>query len=115
MNPQEEMAHNNLGLIYMNQGRIRESEQEFLQELAIRPNSSLAFYNLGILYSRQGFRNEAENSFLKSIKHNPNYIDAYQVLSINAYNQGDFEKSKKYLKELQKRGENIDFTVSEIP
>ena len=113
LNPYEEMVHNNLGLIYMNRGKPHEAEQEFLQELSIRPNSSLAFYNLGILYYRQGFRKEAEVSFLESIKYNPNYNDAYRALSINAYHEGNLEKAEEYLKELQKRGEDIDFMFFE--
>ncbi|MDD3374444.1 MAG: tetratricopeptide repeat protein [Candidatus Omnitrophica bacterium] len=115
LNPHEVGVHNNLGLIYMNQGKPVEAEKEFLQELSIRPNSSLAFYNLGILYYNQGFQKEAEGAFLESIKYNPDYVDAYRMLSISAHSQGDFEKSNQYLKEVRKRGKDIDFSLTITP
>ncbi len=111
LNPYEAFVHNNLGLIYMNQGKPRKAEEEFLKELSLRPNSSLPLYNLGVLYYRQGSDAEAEISFLKSIEKNPSYLKGYRALSVMAYKQGDLNKAKKYSKELEKRGETIDFTV----
>jgi Flp pilus assembly protein TadD len=46
LNPQEPMVHNNIGVIYMNQGKFTEAEAEFNKELEINPGYDRALSNL---------------------------------------------------------------------
>ena len=46
-------AHNNLGLAYMNLGRMAEAEEQFREALRLKPEYPQAHLNLGLLLGQQ--------------------------------------------------------------
>ena len=50
LNPAEPMVHNNLGLVYMRKGLLKEAEAEYLRELEVNPGYDNALFNLVIAY-----------------------------------------------------------------
>jgi Flp pilus assembly protein TadD len=55
----ETIAHNNLGVILMSQGRLREAEIHLRAELAINPGYAAAHENLGLVLRAMGRVDEA--------------------------------------------------------
>ena len=57
--PTAPVAHNNLGFVYLNQGRLDESERELAIALRLSPEWDLVHTNLAVLLARQGRMKEA--------------------------------------------------------
>jgi len=101
-NPDCWIAHNNLGLLLENQGRIEEAMDHYHQALQIDPNNSEALNNLGIALADKGRFDEAIENYRQAIQINPNSFQALDNLG-NAYlRQGRFDEAiKNYYKALQ--------------
>ena len=57
--PTAPFAHNNLGFVYLRQGRLDEAEREILTALRLSPEWPQAHMNLAALFARQGRMKEA--------------------------------------------------------
>lgn len=85
LNPEEPMAHNNLGLIDAARGQLKDAEKEYLQELSFNPFYDSAHYNLGLLYYELGNFADARKQWEETLNINPQYLDALQALqALNA-------------------------------
>jgi tetratricopeptide (TPR) repeat protein len=104
LNPQTETAHNNLGLVYMDEQNYKDAEQEFKQEVAINPHCDKALFNLGMLRHRQNNLKEAEEFWQKTIRVNPDNLGAYFQLVRYYYEQKDYIQSKYYVDQVKRRG-----------
>lgn len=51
INPDNALAHNNLGILLANLKRFKEAEEEYREAIRINPDYAKAHGNLGILYS----------------------------------------------------------------
>ena len=60
--PTAPIGHNNLGFVYLNQGRLEEAEREISIALRLSPEWDLVHTNLPALLSRQGRMQEAGRS-----------------------------------------------------
>lgn len=83
LNPQHNFSRNNLGSLYLEQGKYAQAQREF--ELVAK---DLAFveqyktlYNLGVLNAKQGQRLKAEHFYQRSLKENPNFCQAWLKLA----------------------------------
>ncbi|HEX7784703.1 MAG TPA: tetratricopeptide repeat protein, partial [Methylomirabilota bacterium] len=59
LDPASSIAHNNLGFVYLQQGRLAEAEEEILAALKLDPEWELAHANLAVVLVRQGKLAEA--------------------------------------------------------
>jgi tetratricopeptide (TPR) repeat protein len=101
-NPDCSMAHNNLGLLLKNQGRIEEATEHFHKAIQIDPNSSEAQYNLGTVLADKGRFEEAIDYFRQAIQINPNSSEALNNLGNALAAQGRFEEAiESYRKAIQ--------------
>jgi len=75
-NPQCWLAHNNLGVILLDQGLADEAMAHFQKALAIRPEYPGAYNNLGTAQVQKGQINEAIEDFQKALQLDPNYAEA---------------------------------------
>jgi tetratricopeptide (TPR) repeat protein len=82
LNPKEEMAHNNLGLIYASENKLPEAEAEYKKELENNPYYDNAYYNLGLLYWQEKKEDEAILNWKKTLEINPNYDIAPEIWQI---------------------------------
>lgn len=53
INPEEPMAHNNIGVIYLKENKLTEAEKEFKKELIVNPGYDKALDNLTKLYHQE--------------------------------------------------------------
>ena len=72
-------AHNVLGTVYLELGRIAEAEEQFRTALGdpAYPTPEKVYLNLGLLYDSQGRDDEAVKSFRKSVGIAPDYHKAH--------------------------------------
>lgn len=69
---------NNIGMIYLENGKLGEAEQQFKRAASIDPRYPLPHYNLGVLYQKQKKYAAADASYSEAIKRNPqNYTYYY--------------------------------------
>jgi tetratricopeptide (TPR) repeat protein len=75
------MAHNNLGLAMMEDGKIEESINHFDKAIGLHQNYVIAYYNRGNAYAQMGQYQRAFEDYDKAISLRPDYARAY-------YNRG---------------------------
>lgn len=76
------VAHNSLGLILVDQGRITEGVSEYRQALKLNSHDPNAHYNLANALAQQGKSDEAVSHYKKSLWLNPNNIGPHHNLAI---------------------------------
>ena len=87
INPDFAVAHANLGVSYMNTGRLDEALVTLKKALALDAQNAGAYYNLGLVYDKLGKSDEAIAAYEKSIALNPSFPSAYQNLGIAYFNK----------------------------
>jgi protein O-mannosyl-transferase len=90
-NPASWMPHNNLGLLYANQGNYQEAMKEYDTALRIHPNP-MGDNNFGSILMEQGRLEEAEAHFRSALRVNPLFPMAY-------YNLGNLADARGNLAE----------------
>jgi protein O-mannosyl-transferase len=82
------IAHNNLGLVLVAQGRSAEAFQNFQKAIEINPSFVEAHDNLGVLLAQEGQSAEAIRHFQKAIELQPDCADACNSLGNVLADQG---------------------------
>jgi tetratricopeptide (TPR) repeat protein len=77
VSPNAYYIHNNLGIVYWDQGNIPAAEKEWRTALRLAPGSEYALHNLGLVANAEKRYPEAENLFLRALAIQPNYMDAH--------------------------------------
>jgi protein O-mannosyl-transferase len=83
------LAHNNLGLVLADQGRVDEAVAHYTEALRAKPGYALAHNNLGIALVRQGKIEEAMVHYKEALRINPDYADAHNNLGNALAKQGN--------------------------
>ena len=87
------LAHNNLAVALIVDGRIDEAAAHIEQALAIQPHFAGAHFNRGIVLSRQGRGDEALPSFLKALELNAAFPDANYTVAGVYLSKGDVDRA----------------------
>ena len=74
--PESWNAHDNMGFIYLDEGRPEDAARELEKALRVNPASAVTFNNLGIAYSRLGNSPKAVACFEKALELDPGYAKA---------------------------------------
>jgi protein O-mannosyl-transferase len=82
--PNKDRPHNNLGFVFLNQGKYKEAIPHLNEALRINPNYAEAHNNLGNVFLNQGKSQEATNQYDEALRINPNLAEAHNNLG-NAY------------------------------
>ncbi|MEZ0323921.1 MAG: tetratricopeptide repeat protein [Hydrogenothermaceae bacterium] len=90
---------NKLGILYLNQGRLEDAKNSFLNALKLDPFDKEALNNLGILYFSLKDYDKAIKYFNEAIKRDDKFVDAYYNLGNVYYQLGDIYKSISYYKQ----------------
>ncbi len=78
LNPDEILAHINLGNLLDQLGKKKEAEKSYRKAISIDPKNVRAHYNLGLLFVEQGNLIEAEKEFTIALELDPNDADAIE-------------------------------------
>ena len=94
--------HNNMGLMYMQEGFYYGAIKEFKLAIELSPQTqatAVYFANLGRVYLKIGYPNLAQECFERSIEQNPMDFSTYQNLALAYKRQGQLNsKLQKYKK-----------------
>ena len=82
------IAWNNIGWIYMQQGKLADAENALKRSLALNPNFCFAHSNLGELRARQKDYAAAMAGYLKAIQDCPALARAHRLLGLEYNRQG---------------------------
>jgi tetratricopeptide (TPR) repeat protein len=75
-NPTAWLAHNNLGIIYREQGNLDEAANQYHESLRYNPTYAEAHNNLGVVLKRQGKIDQAVMQYELALKSAPNFPNA---------------------------------------
>ncbi len=78
--PENPIAHNNLGFVLANQGKLKEAIQHYERALQIKPDHVQALNNLGVALAREGKLDEARQPLEQALRLEPAYADALNNL-----------------------------------
>ncbi|UCC94793.1 MAG: tetratricopeptide repeat protein [Candidatus Omnitrophota bacterium] len=81
-------AHNEIGIIYLDQAKYDDAIEEFKKAVAVNPSFDQAYDNLGSAYDMNGDFENSIRAHKKAIEINPRNIKAYNNLG-NAYNNAN--------------------------
>src|SRR5262249_39911155 len=97
INPYHSEAHNNLGSLYGQQGRLAEALHEFEEAVKNRPNYRLAHFHIGRILANEKRYDEAIQHLLKTLvpedEETPRYLYALAATYARA---GDLPSALKY-------------------
>ncbi len=97
-----DVAHNNLGFLFMRRGELDKAILEFEAALSIRSRSTQAHYslgaaliqnNLGNAFAREQLWDEAIDHLQEAVRLRPDYADAYFNLGSVLFYQGQIDEA----------------------
>src|SRR5574341_2585089 len=71
IDPRSAIAHNNLGIVLANQGKLDQAIAHYQEALRVRPTYSKGHDNLGVALAKQGRLAAAEQEFTLAVRYNP--------------------------------------------
>jgi tetratricopeptide (TPR) repeat protein len=95
----ELMTTQTLGLAYLEEFKLEESEKEFLKFIKLAPGEKLGFANLGLTYLRMGRYPEAKKQLFAAVKIDPKDPDIRLLLATVYQMNDEREKAISELKE----------------
>tara|TARA_A100001015_G_scaffold307819_1_gene404365 strand:+ start:44 stop:1036 length:993 start_codon:yes stop_codon:yes gene_type:complete len=114
LSPQDAEAHNNLGTMLQELGRLDEALASYSHAIALKPDYAEAHYNLGNTLKELGRLEEAEASYREAIALTTGFFVAHQNLAITLRELGKTEQaiqSERNAKFLN--GPNVEINESE--
>ncbi|MBN1499367.1 MAG: tetratricopeptide repeat protein [Spirochaetes bacterium] len=106
-NPAFVDAHNNMGVLLLDQDRYADAEKSFKRATEIDPGFKTAYMNLGVTYDRQGKKAEALELYKTVVEKYPNYPKGLLNLAIGYRNIKDYDNAFKIIERLIKTRENL--------
>jgi tetratricopeptide (TPR) repeat protein len=92
-NPDCWLAHDNLGTLLANQGRIEEAMEHSQKAIQINPNDPEALNNLAVALAATGRFDEAIENYYRAIQINPGFFKALNNLGLALVAQGRFDEA----------------------
>jgi tetratricopeptide (TPR) repeat protein len=87
------LAHNNLGDIYLEQGRFHEGIREYAATLFYKPLAPRAYEGLGSVFWAQELRNDALTEFHRAVALDPDFTQAHYSLGLALAESGDTSRA----------------------
>ena len=88
LNPNYADAHNNMGMVLKEQGKLDEAIEFCQHALKIKPDYAAAHSNMGVVLKEQGKLEGAIESYQRALKIKPDYADAHNNMGIALQDQG---------------------------
>jgi Flp pilus assembly protein TadD len=100
LKPNDYLAHYDLGLLLLDQGRSKEAEAAFREALRLNPDDHLAHDNYGCVLGDQGRHKEAEAAFREAIRLDPSDTISYHRLMGTLAAQGRYKEAEAECREV---------------
>ena len=98
-NPAAWTAHNNLGCIFVSQGKLDAAMEQFAAALDLNPENAGAHCNLGWILSMKGRPAEADNHFQAALRIKPGDAQIQKSYAMALLDQGKKGEAMKHLRE----------------
>ncbi len=96
-NPAAWIAHNNLGVVFMRQGRKADAAGVFATALKYNPDIPEAHANLGVLFQQQGDAERAIDAYRKAVALKPSMVDTQYDLAVLLTQRGEIDAATQHL------------------
>ncbi|MBN2402799.1 MAG: tetratricopeptide repeat protein [Spirochaetes bacterium] len=90
-------ARNNLGSLYLELERHKESEEQLIKAVEANPYNPFIIYNIGDLYFTMKKFDLAEKYFAKACKYKANYGEAFNKLGLILFNKKEYSRALENL------------------
>ncbi len=80
LQPDDSFAHNNLGMVFGQRGRVEDAKREFDEALRLNPDSAMAHYNLGCIFRLNDKIPEAIAQYELALRMQPKLFEAHHSL-----------------------------------
>jgi tetratricopeptide (TPR) repeat protein len=97
--PKKDRPHNNLGNVFLKQGKYEEAAAHYNEALRINPNYADAHYNLGNALARQGKTQDAVAHYTEALRIKPNFAEAHNNLGTLLAKEGKVEEAAAHYNE----------------
>ena len=98
-------AHNDLGVVYLKQGKLYEAASEFEWARKLMPGTPEPRMNLALTLERAGRTGEALETYAAALQANPGHIESMEALARLQLRSGKpDERTPELLKEIAMRG-----------
>jgi len=99
-------AHNNLGVLYLQQGKLYEAASEFEWARKLMPGHPDPRMNLAIVFEQAGRTDDALTTYATALEVYPNHMPTLQALTRCQIRYGrDDDTTRSHLEEIAFRGE----------
>ena len=112
--PDNALAHNNLGLILSKQAKYAEAMTHYQNAIRIDPNFALAYNGLGVALYKQGQYTEAIKNYRKAIQFDPNLAYPWNNLGWLFLEQGEYDNALESLKKAIQLAPNYALAHSKL-
>jgi Tfp pilus assembly protein PilF/mono/diheme cytochrome c family protein len=97
--PHVAALHDDVALLYLDQGRMANAVDHFRQSLAMKPADASAHYNLATALTMAGAFDEAVRSYEKALDLRPDYTLAHNNLGAILFQRGQLDAAGVHLRE----------------
>lgn len=94
-NPDSWLAHDNLGILLQQSGRLEEAIGHFRDALRIEPRHHEGYNNLGSAMRARGDLDEALRQLRRSLEVEPDYIPAHNNLGLTHHDRGEYDDATR--------------------
>jgi Flp pilus assembly protein TadD len=99
-NPLSWMAHNNLGILLADQGKLKEAISHYTEAVRIKPDHAKAHYNLANAMASQGRLEQAIHHYTEALQIDPYLAEAHNNLGNVLESQGKLEEASGHYSEV---------------
>lgn len=96
LNPDDALAHNNLGLMLASQGWPNEAIFHYECALSLNPEDATAHYNLGNMFKAQGRLDEAITQYERALSLNPDDARSHNNIGLVLASQGRLDEATSH-------------------
>jgi len=97
--PKSWLAHNNLGYVLANLGKMDDAGEHFAEALRIRPGNAEAYFNLGLALAAQGKMDDAIAQYNEALRLWPRYASGHYSLGVALAAKERYDQAVSHFKE----------------